>query len=126
MWLYEIATGSLFSAAGSRLAIGYSGAPGAVNDPSKVSIPNIGPIPPGLWTIGEPYNDDLTGPYTLPLVPSNDTDTYGRTDFRIHGDSVVLAGLEKASKGCIILARFAREAIWSSGDRHLQVVAEST
>lgn len=123
MWRYVISAGEMFSQSGSMLAVGYSGAPGAINDPDKTSIPNVGPIPVGQWKIGEPFNDERTGFYTLPLVPTSDTDSFGRTEFRIHGDDVALAGLEKASKGCIVLPRFAREVIWTSGDHDLQVVS---
>ena len=123
MWIWQISEGRLLTPAGSPFALGYSGAPGAVNDPSKISEPDIGPIPIGLWDIGDPIDDPETGPFSLPLTPKPGTETYGRFGFFMHGDSVLLAGLQRASKGCPVVGRFAREAIGHSGDRELSVVA---
>ncbi|HYE46677.1 MAG TPA: hypothetical protein VEA44_12995, partial [Caulobacter sp.] len=53
-------------------------------------------------------------------VPDDVHEATGRSAFRIHGDSVRAPGT--ASKGCIILPRAVREAIWRSGDRDLEVV----
>jgi hypothetical protein len=48
------------------------------------------------------------------------TVTYGRTDFRIHGDSIQHPG--QASNGCIILKKSIREKIICSGDTELEVI----
>lgn len=124
-WTYVIDSGATLWPAGNKLTTGYSGSPAGLNDASKMDVPDVGPIPVGTWTIGHPYDDfETTGPFTMPLTPLKETVTFGRTGFKIHGDSVSLAGLERASHGCIILSRFAREAIWSNGDRVLNVVAK--
>lgn len=123
MWTWEISKGRLLTPAGSPFAIGYSGAPDGINDPTKIDMPDVGPIPVGQWNVGDPIDDAETGPFSLPLTPAEGTDTFGRTAFLIHGDSVLLAGLQKASKGCVILGRFAREAIANSSDHVLDVVA---
>jgi hypothetical protein len=41
----------------------------------------------------------------------------------MHGDSKAHPG--SASHGCVILPRATREEVWQSGDRELEVVAES-
>lgn len=123
-WTYEQSTGKLFTPSGNIFALGYSGAPGAVNEPSKQDIPDVGPIPAGDWAIGDPYDDQGgTGPFTLPLTAIPPTHDFGRTGFKIHGDSVQFSGLRKASKGCVILGLFARRALWVSADRMLSVVS---
>jgi hypothetical protein len=53
-------------------------------------------------------------------MPDPGTETFGRGEFRIHGDSIAHPGT--ASHGCIILPRAVRDAIWRSGDRALEVV----
>lgn len=55
---------------------------------------------------------------TLPPEPG--TQTFGRTAFRIHGDSISNPGT--ASEGCIILPPNIRIMIIQSGDTDLKVV----
>jgi hypothetical protein len=55
----------------------------------------------------------------MPLTPSGDT--FGRSDFFIHGDNAQLN--HSASDGCIILVREIRQQIVDSLDSDLQVVA---
>ena len=124
MWTYLVDSGWLLNPVGDHFAQGYSGAPGAVNDPTKQTIPDVGPIPEGMWSVGTPYDDANTGPYTLPLTPQEGTETFGRGEFKIHGDSIEFPGQQKASEGGIILARTVREAIAISVDFDLRVVAE--
>ena len=62
------------------------------------------------------------GPYVLTLTPAPTTNTFGRSGFLMHGDSIIAPGT--ASKGCIIMPHDAREQVWNSGDRDLEVVAE--
>jgi hypothetical protein len=87
------------------------------------TVPNVGPIPRGDWAIaGPPVDTQDHGPYVLKLHPAPSTETHGRSGFLMHGDSKAHPG--SASHGCVILPRAAREEVWQSGDRDLQVVAE--
>jgi hypothetical protein len=88
---------------------GYSGAGEGKNNPAMQTVHNVGPIPRGVWRMGTPYDSPHTGPYTVPLTPEPGTETFGRADFRIHGDSKTAPGT--ASHGCIILARAFREKL---------------
>lgn len=91
------------------------------NAPEREDQRGVGPVPRGWWQIaGPPYTHPELGGYVLRLVPAPDTDTHGRDAFRIHGDARKRPGT--ASHGCIILPRWAREAIWESGDRELEVL----
>ena len=84
---------------------------------------DVGPIPQGTWTIiGPPNNTRYHGPYVLRWQPTPGTDTFGRSGFLVHGDSIESPGC--ASKGCVILPRAIREKVWNSGDRDLEVLAE--
>ena len=120
MHRYEIATGKWFAPNGELLGIGYSGfPPDGKNNPGMCDVANIGPIPPGSYTILFPRTIVQHGPYVLPLVPAPSNEMHGRSGFLIHGDSKTSPGT--ASHGCIILPRNVREAIWGSGDRELTV-----
>jgi hypothetical protein len=120
MWTWDQSAGLMTGASGDTFS-GYAGAGDGKNNPDAQNEQNVGPVPRGDWTIGAPYDSEHTGPYTLALTPEPDTDTCGRSDFRIHGDSIANPG--QASHGCIILPRAAREAVWNSGDRNLKVIA---
>ena len=85
-------------------------------------VRDVGPLPEGTYTIGEPYDDNRKkglGKYVLPLTPDGNNDMFGRTDFRIHGDNRFKNN--SASKGCIILNREKRESISNSRDNVLEV-----
>ncbi len=121
MWEYNQKTGQL-SHNGKPIYIGYSGHGEGLNNPYKQSIPDVGPIPVGKWFIGAPYDSDKIGPYALPLQPHQDTDTFGRSYFRFHGDKKV-GPVHQASHGCLIFPRSIREMIHESCDNDLTVVS---
>lgn len=118
-WDYEQSSGQL-SKDGVQVAVGYSGAGEGKNNPAMQSVPNVGPIPLGSYTAGDPYDTMTHGPFVLRLTPSPANDMFGRAGFLIHGDSVVAPGT--ASEGCIILDRAVREQIAASADRDVEVV----
>lgn len=106
---------------GVLISRGYSGRDRGKNNPAMQGAVGVGPIPAGLWKITRRYDSANVGPAALELVPLPGTETFGRSAFRIHGDSIRSPGT--ASHGCIILPRTVRDAIWASGDRNLVVVA---
>lgn len=126
MWIYEQKTGRLLQKENDKSAahvwIGYSGYGKGLNNPALQDEQNIGPIPCGEYDIGAPYTSRRVGPYALPLTPRPETNTFGRSDFLIHGDRV-FGPPKSASHGCIILARPIREAIHESCDNVLMVVS---
>lgn len=123
MWTYVQLSGAILTPAGKLMSMGYSGAPGYVNQPGAQIYKNKGPCPCGMFTIGPPHDTEHHGPYFLALFPDPANVMFGRSAFGIHGDSLTMPGT--ASQGCIILPRFARERIWESDDRELHVVADS-
>lgn len=120
MWTWDQSAGEL-RRQGAVVARGYAGAGRGKNNPAMQAATAVGPIPRGRWRMTGVKNSPNTGPFTIVLEPEPDTDTCGRSAFRIHGDSVANPGT--ASHGCIILPRATRVAIWASGDRALEVVA---
>ena len=129
MWKYFIKSGKLYNHKEKHVGTGYSGwddgdgvpEPGeGKNDPSKVSVRSVGPLPPGKWNIGPPFFHTTAGPYTMRLLPQKGTETHGRSGFLIHGDSGKDPGT--ASHGCIVLRRELRMLIWESYDHELEVL----
>lgn len=117
MWTWQ-QTGTMITPEGLHWA-GYSGKGVHKNDPDSQQLECLGPIPCGVYRIGDPHDSPLHGPYCLPLTPDIANVMFGRSGFLIHGDSIEHPGA--ASEGCIILMRSQREAIYRSGDRMLVV-----
>ena len=84
------------------------------------SVSNVGPIPRGTYAISAQRDSMNTGPAVMDLTFWPGTNTYGRTDFQIHGDNS--CENQSASRGCIILSRAIRDMIANSGDNELRVV----
>src|SRR5581483_10402667 len=98
MWVYTQLNGDI-SHDDEHVGFGYSGFGEGKNDPTDEEKVGIGPIPIGRWIIGEPHDTPTHGPYVMPLTPAMDTQTFGRSGFLIHGDSLERPG--QASHGCI-------------------------
>lgn len=117
-WVYHQRSGELTGPNGEHFS-GYSGTPGAVNDPTQQHVPFRGPIPRGAYDVGMAINDPHMGPFAIQLSPRATTNTFGRAGFFIHGDN--REANNSASQGCIIMHRNARTAIRNSGDTVLEV-----
>jgi hypothetical protein len=120
MWTYEQSTGELRHN-GQLIATGYSGFGEGKNNPTLESVPNVGPIPRGLYLIQfPPFHSEKDGPVCMHLIPERQTNTYGRSGFLIHGDSIQHTG--SASHGCVIMPRPTRLGIAASQDDNLTVI----
>lgn len=98
-WLLSLSKGLLTD--GTREISVYSGAVGPYkNNSDYCDVADYGPIPLGIWNMGIARNDDKLGPTIIPLTPDDETVTYGRSAFYIHGDSKSHPGC--ASEGCIV------------------------
>jgi hypothetical protein len=121
MWTYSQSSGKMYHD-GVFFALGYSGIAAGLNNPNMQSVKNIGPLPRGLWTIGPYYDHPHLGPVTMNLYPHPETNTYDRSDFRIHADLRLYSGQHLASHGCIILIKPERLIVAASLDRELECV----
>jgi len=119
MWNYDQKSGKMLPPGSTTPVEGYSGFGQGKNNPSMQDVPDVGPIPIGCYTIGDPFDDPEKGPCVISLTPQPGTDTFDRSGFLIHGDSIEHPG--QASHGCIIMPRFLREMIARSADRELTV-----
>lgn len=120
MWTYQQSDGELRNN-GMLAGHGYSGHGEGLNNHAMEAVPNVGPIPVGMWRIirwDEHHGNK--GPIVAVLEPEGH-DAHGRTDFLVHGDNQAMN--HTASHGCIILDRDQREAWRESGDMQLEVMA---
>jgi Tlde1 domain len=118
-WRFDVDRGTLYSPSGTIMAWGYSGFGQGRNNANMEQVHAIGPLPRGKWHFLDAINSEHTGPLTFPLEPDPQTNTFGRSGFDCHGDAAKHPG--KASHGCLVLPRFARERIAESPDKELLV-----
>jgi len=117
-WRYEQSSGSFYHN-DTLITVGYSGLGEHKNKPEDQYLKGLGPLPVGKYHIGPLYDSPNVGPNALPLEALPGTDTKGRGDFKIHGDSIRTPG--SASHGCVILPVRYRLDIGHSEDRTLEV-----
>ncbi len=101
MFSYSQSTGVLTDEAGDVVGAGYAGNGDGLNNPDMQCTQGVGPLPQGVYTIGEPHNSPSTGRVTMNLEPDPSNDMCGRSLFRIHGDNPAMN--HTASDGCIIM-----------------------
>ncbi len=117
-WTYSQSTGKL-KLGETTFGSGYAGFGEGVNNPEDETIPNVGPIPVGDYTIGPAFTHPAAGPITMRLTPQTGTDTLGRSGFLMHGDNQAMD--HTASHGCIIMPHPVRVTVATSNDRTLTV-----
>jgi hypothetical protein len=120
MWTYQQSTGQL-SLDGELVGTGYAGHDIGVDQPDLQSVPNIGPLPRGVYTIAPAIEDAHTGPLSMHLIPDVSNEMFGRGSFLIHGDNAQCN--RTASEGCIIMQHDVRLKVSESVDRQLEVIA---
>lgn len=119
-WVYVQSTGELRRPDGTMCGIGYAGRGEGRNNPAMQDVKNVGPLPCGLYRIGNPVlRHPMLGPVAMPLTPAYESQMFGRSHFWIHGDNAQ----HDASEGCIILDRNCRVAIGHTPGQWLKVIA---
>lgn len=124
-WTYSQSSGQLTDPDGELVATGYAGGnrganPEGKNNPDAQDQPCIGPLPQGVYTFSRTEDSPKLGPFAILLDPDPGNEMYGRSVFRMHGDSIAHPGC--ASEGCIIMPRAVREKVFASADHTLIVV----
>jgi Protein of unknown function (DUF2778) len=131
MWTFVQRSGKLYDPSGKYIATGYAGGacgahPEGVNNPDMADQHNIGPLPQGTYTFGEPIGKHpKLGLFVIPLIPDPSNNMFGRSGFFLHGD-LVKGPAESASDGCIIMGPAYRHACAESPDQQIQVVSDWT
>lgn len=106
---------------GTTIGSAYAGNGAGKNNPAMQDVKDVGPLPCGFYTIGDPVEDVITGHYTLPLTPDPDTEMHGRDEMKCHGENPAHPG--QSSDGCIVAPLPLRMEIHESADTRLQVVS---
>jgi Protein of unknown function (DUF2778) len=119
-WVYEQETGNLFLN-NAVLGKGYSGAPDHVNKSSDEKLVSKGPIPAGLWHVAMKFPRHTLGMNVVQLKPDVRTNTFGRSEFFIHGDRDS-GRPQSASNGCIVLPDNALRKVFNSSIHTIRVV----
>jgi len=124
-WQFDSSTGNLTDPNGVFVESGYAGGflgtvPDAINNPAYQYTPDVGPLPVGLYTMGDAVEGTHLGPLAIPLHPDPNNDMRGRGGFYCHGDHIGAPGT--ASDGCIIMSHSTRLLLSASTDRQIQVV----
>lgn len=101
MLFYSQKSGRIFTASGVLLHVGYSGHGQGKNNPSMQHVERVGPIPRGVYNLGEPREHSEHGPFAIPLIPVAGNSMFGRSAFMAHGERIAPPAGE-ASEGCII------------------------
>ncbi|KAA8995629.1 DUF2778 domain-containing protein [Affinibrenneria salicis] len=116
---FQQSTGNL-TKDGYFIIQGYAAKGKGKYKPDVESIPDIGPLPRGKYTIiGHPFHHSHTGTYSMRLQPAPHNKMFGRAGFLIYGDSKNHPG--EASDGGIILPLLIRQRIWLSENRSIEV-----
>jgi hypothetical protein len=126
MLIYKQSTGQFLTESGDFVTSGYSGFGEGRNNPSMQCVPNVGPLPVGLYDVSEPHPTTAHGPFVMTLTPHDFSKMCNRGGFLIHGDSSEHPG--QASHGCIVSSFDARRKVDQllgpvAGYRVLSVVA---
>lgn len=120
MWTYSQSSGELHHD-GELIATGYSGHGKGVNNPEMQAVPDVGPLPQGMYTISEASTHPRLGALSMHLMPDPNDEMYGRSGIYIHGDNSRLN--HSASLGCIVLPHDVRQMLSESPDKRLEVTA---
>lgn len=124
IWIYGQTSGKLIHD-GVIVGKAYSGYEEDHNVHDDQTLAKLGPIPVGKYTIGKFFDDPGgKGAVVAHLLPCEDTETFGRLGFMIHGDNSKLNF--SGSEGCIVTPRNVREMIRDSGDTELEVIDDKT
>ena len=115
-WSYIQKTGEVIDPNGTLFdSDSYSGHGEGLNNPDMENVPNIGPIPAGVYEIGRAhYPEDHLGPIALRLYAFQTNNMYGRFGFFWHGDNAFMN--HTASNGCIISSRNTRQRVQLNQD----------
>lgn len=119
MFTYSQVDGWLYHD-GRSVGKGYAGKGPGLNNPRLQNIKGVGPLPQGHYDILAPVDSKEHGPYAMVLDPHEDNEMFSREGMMLHGDNP--KGDHSASSGCIVMPRWVRDFVWSSGDHLLQVV----
>ena len=122
MVTFSITTGILTAGDGSYIGDAYSGNGADLDNPEATADKGHGPIPVGLYSIGEPFDEvPGLGPFVMRLTPMPGNEMFDRGSFCCHGDNAKHD--YTGSDGCIVAPPLERQEVWKEPDHLINVVA---
>lgn len=75
------------------------------NNPAMQEAECVGPLPRGLYLVGQAHNNPKLGPNCFTLTPSPGNEMFGRSDFLIHALRIgtTMQAPDTSSDGCICM-----------------------
>lgn len=120
MWTYHIPTGNINRPDGSLLTVAYSGHGAGLNNPAMCGVPDVGPIPPGPYTLSPFFTHPRLGVLVARFMPKPGNTECGRSGCDLHGDNKYMD--YTASDGCVVADHDARLEISQSTDTDWMVL----
>lgn len=122
MLKYLQSTGQLFHLEDGKwvlIGVGYSGHGEGLNCHAQENTPNVGPVPCGLWGVGDPFKHPTKGELVFRLTAL--TYVGPRNGFLLHGDNAAMN--HTASDGCTVFSHDIRQKIADLKPKYLLVEA---
>ena len=119
---YSQSDGTLTNYEVNVIANGWAGHGQAKNNPFMENERSLGPLPKGLYRVGEWQTHPRLGPLAAPLEQI-EGETFGRSDFWVHGPSRNPDKYGQESNGCIVISKPQREIVHNMNPDFIQVVA---
>jgi hypothetical protein len=119
---FSQSSGEIKNEDGTIVAMGWAGHGQAKLNPFMENERSLGPLPKGLYRVGEWQDHPRLGPMCAPLEQI-EGETFGRDDFWIHGPSRNPEKYGQESNGCIVIPRAQREVIHTLHPDFIRVVA---
>ena len=121
---YSQSTGIVAGPDGATVASGWAGNGHGKNNPTEQATRCVGPLPQGLYVVGEWTEHPRLGRMVAPLTMI-EGDAFGRSEFWIHGPSTKAERYGQESLGCIVIPYAGRLRVKDllPGGTYLQVTA---
>jgi hypothetical protein len=119
---YSQSSGRITYTDGKYITSGWSGNGSGKNNTAYQDKKDIGPLPQGKYKVGiwEIKHDHL-GPMVASLTQV-EGESYGRSDFFIHGPSQNCMEYGEESKGCIVIPHTGRELLKKLNPEYIIVI----
>lgn len=124
MFTYVQETGNMYGPDNKFIGQGFAGHGVGMNNPKTQAMRGIGPLPVGMYSIGDEEDNSHLGPCAMRLTPDIKNEMFSRSGFFIHGVNPNHPLL--SSDGCICLTASFRRIVADSDDDDLNVVAHES
>ena len=119
---YSQSNGLIVNSDGGQIAAGWAGHGQGKNNPIMEDVQCVGPLPRGLYRVGEWQTHPRLGQHCAPLTQVQG-ESFGRSGFWIHGPSRDPEKYGQESEGCIVVPHDPRLGLEALAPDYVQVIA---